>query len=90
MTVSLRKSLQLAPLVDSMRRWGNGLPVNDLPVSLESDLAGTGDEGGGLRAGRVPAKDLAGRGVLGRGLRDRGGPKGRIACSRFEVDCGPD
>lgn len=57
---------------------------------LESDLAGTGDDGGGMRAGRVPAKDLAGRGVLGRGLRDRGGPKGRIACSRFEVDCGPD
>lgn len=38
MTVSLRKSLQLAPLVDSMRRWGNGLPVNDLPVSWRVTL----------------------------------------------------
>jgi hypothetical protein len=47
MTVPLRKSLQLAPLVDSMRRWG----VSDLPVSWRVTLRVPGDEGGGLRAG---------------------------------------
>ena len=54
MTASLRKSLQLAPL-DAMRRWGNGCPV--------SNLAGTDNEGGGLRAGSVSAKNLTSWGL---------------------------
>lgn len=66
MTVSLRKSLQLAPLVDSMRRWGNGLPVNDLPVSWRVTLRVPATKAVGCgRAEYQPRTSLAGGCLVG-------------------------